>query len=210
MCSLHNVNQKFCPVCIVAFSLLCLSGCYCLFLFAFSGDETSKALSSTINVAMVVATAAAAWSAALAVNESVKARTQQREQDKVSLWRSLTKEFDNEMQSKRSACGKEVKSGGSSPMLRASYGAVMDYFETVAFLMREGRIPEKLTEHTFWHSFDAYFRASKVSIEAERVQDNSIYEDVFWLHNRWGSDPSLNEGKDLKEFFEDEANLGAG
>jgi hypothetical protein len=49
-----------------------------------------------------------------------------------------------------------------------------------------------------------YFLAPKDYMAKKRTNDKSVYQDVFYLEEHFGSDRTLRTPADLKSFFEDE------
>jgi hypothetical protein len=124
-------------------------------------------------------------------------------ESELQLWNSLRREFDRDMKKERKACGAAFEKGD----LQAQYGPVMDFFETIGFLVHTGRIHDDLFDNTWGYYFSGYFQATKPFMVMERKRDPSTYEEVFWLSRRYPADRSLVTPDDLKAFFEDEQNL---
>lgn len=187
-------------ICKLLFGFIVLLIVYLLLTYLLGDRE--KALADTINVTVALASAAAAWGAFRAANAAAETVEEQKGQDQVTLWRSLSDEFDYKMKPWRYACGLEFK---GVRFLLATYEPIMDFFETVAYLVRHNRLPT-LTKHTFWHHFDAYYRACEESLLADNQHsgDPSIYEDCIWLHATWGSDASLDGPRNIDDFFAEE------
>jgi hypothetical protein len=147
------------------------------------------------HVALVVSLGGLAFTAYSAHN--------QRKEAEMQLWAGLRQEFDYTLVNDRIACGKAYKDG----TLEAEYGRVMDYFETVGFLVRTGRLDDDLFKETWGYYFSGYFQATKAYLERERATDKTVYQGVYYLEEQFGPDRTLQTPADLKSFFEDEERI---
>ena len=129
-------------------------------------------------------------------------RHQSRESE-LQLWNSLRREFDHEMKKERRACGEAYPEG----KLAGQYSNVMNFFDTLGFLVRTKRLDEDLFGDTWGYYFSGYFQASKDFILKDRKEDPRSWDNVFYLARRFSADPSLKKPEDLKAFFEDEKKL---
>jgi len=127
----------------------------------------------------------------------------QSKESEMQLWSSMRREFDYELKKDRRACGEAYASG----KLGDHYSRIMDYFETLGFLVRTGRVDAELFDDTWGYYFSGYFQATKTYMEKDRKDDPRTYDDVFYLARRFSADPSLKKPEDLKVFFEDERRL---
>ena len=129
-------------------------------------------------------------------------RHQSREAE-LQLWNSLRREFDHDLKKERRACGTAYAEG----KLDEQYSNVMNFFETVGFLVRTKRLDGDLFDDTWGYYFSGYFQATKELMLKDRRTDSRSYSDVFYLARRFSSDPSLKTPDDIKAFFEDERHL---
>lgn len=121
----------------------------------------------------------------------------------MQLWTSIRREFDYDLRRDRKLCGQAYAAGS----LESHYGPVMDYFESLGFLVHSGRLSPDLFDNTWGPFFSGYFQATKPFMEAERKRDARIYEEVYYLARKFPTDPSLQTPEDLKEFFGEEGKL---
>lgn len=129
-------------------------------------------------------------------------RHQSRESE-LQLWNSLRREFDHEMKKERRSCGEAYMEG----TLANQYSNVMNFFDTVGFLVRTKRLDGELFDNTWGYYFFGYFQATKEFMSQDRKVDPRSYEDVFYLARRFSGNPALKKPEDIKEFFEEEKRL---
>ena len=129
-------------------------------------------------------------------------RHQSRESE-LQLWNSLRREFDHEMKKERRACGEAFSQG----KLGDQYSSVMNFFDTVGFLVRTKRVDGDLFDDTWGYYFSGYFQATKDIMLKDRANDPRSYDGVFYLARRFSADPALKTPADIKAFFEDERRL---
>ena len=94
---------------------------------------------------------------------------------------------------------------------------ILDFFETIALLVRQGAISELFVWHSFYVWIDPYFALCKGFIDASRKEDSTIYSDLVWLHKRLQrvekkkrhcTDLELIQSKkDLEDFIDGELEL---
>ena len=61
---------------------------------------------------------------------------------------------------------------------------VLDFFETVGYLLRRGALDERMVWHTFWHWIMGYYQAAEEYISQTRKADPTVWEDFIHLHQR--------------------------
>jgi len=94
---------------------------------------------------------------------------------------------------------------------------VLDFFEEIGLLLKRKAIDEKFVWHSFYHWVHRYYFLTKSYVDTVRKDDDTIWEDFVWLHDRISnyekkrrncSDQDLDlEESDLKEFLQDEMNV---
>src|SRR6266404_781939 len=62
--------------------------------------------------------------------------------------------------------------------------AVLDFFETVGYLLRRGALDEQMVWHTFWHWIMGYYQAAAEYITEARKKDSALWQDFVELHRR--------------------------
>jgi hypothetical protein len=125
-------------------------------------------------------------------------------QSKMELWNSLRREFDHDLKKERKACGSAFERGE----IDKQYPNVMDFFETVGFLVRTERIDKDLFEKTWWYYFAGYFQATEQLLNEDRAKDKGSYADVFYLARKYKDHPALKpDSEDLCDLFEGERDL---
>lgn len=127
----------------------------------------------------------------------------QSRESELQLWNSLRKEFDYELKQERRVCAQAYSEG----RLSEQYSNVMNFFDTIGFLVRTGRLDKELVDDTWGYEFTGYFRATKEFMLEDRKKDPRSWDDVFYLMQRLSVDPTLRTPDDLKAFFEDEKRL---
>jgi len=55
---------------------------------------------------------------------------------------------------------------------------ILDFFETMALLLRRGALDTEIVWHTFFHWVDNYYEASKGFIEARQATDPLVWSDL--------------------------------
>ena len=135
----------------------------------------------------------------------------------------MSKEFDHDMAEARGRCGLhyiicvEASDKAQDNMTSVPDGAklemtifqpVMDYFDTLGYLLRNSLVEEQLTRETFRYYFAGYFMATESFLREKQKGDPTFYENVFFLNKAWGKDPSLNSTRDLEIFFKGERARG--
>jgi outer membrane translocation and assembly module TamA len=153
-----------------------------------------RKLSST-HIALVISLASLVFTA-------YSVRSERRESE-MQLWVNLRQEFNYSLVKERIACGKAYKDG----TLDLEYSRVMDFFETVGFLVQSGRMRDDLFKETWGYYFSGYFQATKGFLQQDRAIDKTSYEGVFYLENHFGPDPTLRTPADLRSFFDDEQHI---
>jgi hypothetical protein len=90
---------------------------------------------------------------------------------------------------------------------------VLDFFETVSFLVRKKAIDRVFVWHSFYYWLHRYYLLCQSYIEATRKKDNARWQDLCWLHprlnrierSRGGQNNDVGVSKeDLDEFIEEE------
>lgn len=127
----------------------------------------------------------------------------QSRESELQLWNSLRREFDYELKKERRTCAQAYADG----RLSEHYSTVMNFFDTIGFLVRTGRLDRELVDDTWGYDFAGYFRATKEFMLEDRKKDPRSWDDVFYLMRRLSVDPTLKTPEDLKLFFEDEKRL---
>ena len=142
--------------------------------------------------------------AIIAALMAIKAFNAQVNQSRVALWRSLCEEWDHKLLKARVAC---VKARIQAPRaeLVERYPRVMNFFESLAYLVRRKEIPEELAMHTFAYYFFGYFRWTLRYTKVDHEKDKKTWEDVFWLYVRWQKIDLTNE--QFSEFMGSEEHL---
>ncbi|MEQ1917806.1 MAG: hypothetical protein ABL955_01290 [Elusimicrobiota bacterium] len=153
---------------------------------------------SDANQCAAVWSAITAWAAIGAAGLAFIAFKSQISQSKADLWRSLSQEFDHTLGPTRHLCGLAFRGNGELDSGTAQ--KVLDFFETVGFLVRNGQIDATLAEHTFAHYFARYYKACENSIKEE--PNPSTYADVKDLARRWKAHIARAPDSELKEFFD--------
>ena len=146
--------------------------------------------------------AIAAIGAIIAAIYSCKMFRAQTKQMQTDLWRSITQEFDHDCNRARSKCGELFLSTGKLNM-EASL-PILDFFETLGYLVRNSLIDEKLTHDTFCYHFAGYFMTTLPLIRKDKKDDPKFYTEIIYLHSKWGDEPSLITDDDLRTFFKEE------
>jgi hypothetical protein len=124
-------------------------------------------------------------------------------ESQLQLWNALRHEFDREMLKERRAAGRAY----GTPEFQQAYQPVMDFFETLGFLVRTRRLDADLFDDTWGFYFSGYFQGAQVFMDADRKQDSRTYGDVYDLARKFGHDPTLQSPVDLKRFYDAERNL---
>ena len=152
-----------------------------------------------------------ALGAIIAVVLAYRAYRAQIKQSQVELWRSLSKEFDHDLIEVRSRCVDEFRKwegkGGKMEGVFDAAQPIMDFFESVAYLIKEDLIPNELAKHTWQYYFSGYFIATERFIRTDQSDDPTFYEDVRWLYDKkWGADRTISK-KELRVFFNAETEV---
>jgi hypothetical protein len=143
--------------------------------------------------------------AAVAAVVAIQAYKAQLEQSRITLWRSLCEEWDYKMRTARGAAVGEY-SNHKDKKLHSTAQRMMDYFETLAYLVRNNYIPNELANHTWSYYFAGYFKAAHEFVNEQRLDDESFYKDIVWLAKFWGKDESIEKPDGLYIFFNEEMN----
>jgi len=56
---------------------------------------------------------------------------------------------------------------------------ILDFFETMALLLRRGALDKEIVEHTFFYWIDRYYEASKHFIAARQQTDPLVWKDLI-------------------------------
>ena len=64
--------------------------------------------------------------------------------------------------------------------------AVLDFFETIGYLLRRGALDEKMVWHTFFHWIMGYYQAAEEYINDKRKSEPTVWEDFVELQGRMG------------------------
>ncbi len=172
-------------------------------------DASTAAWTGILAIVTFVAAIAAILAAKFTWGTLKSQREQLKEQiaqSKMETWRSISDEFDHKLASRRATCGTGYGVNGNLSMLACQ--PIMDFFETLGYLVKNSLINEKLACHSFHYYFSGYFKTVEEVLRNERMSNEKFYEDVFFLHDKWGADPSLKSTEDLQEFFETEQARG--
>jgi len=96
---------------------------------------------------------------------------------------ALHREFESEpMHRTRARAAKQLlKDGGDSRELED----VLDFFETVAVLVRRGAIDAELAWQTFSYDLDGYLVASRPVIANEQAETNAVWDELAGLQRRF-------------------------
>ncbi len=92
---------------------------------------------------------------------------------------------------------------------------VFDLFESVGYFVKHRALNKKIVWHTFYVWLHGYWSIGKDYIYLLRLNknDNTLYEDFQWLHNKLlmiervktkKQEPELLSQKEMTEFFEEE------
>lgn len=90
---------------------------------------------------------------------------------------------------------------------------ILDFFETVALLVRRKAIDEVFVWHSFYYWLHRYYLLCQNYIDDSRKKDKARWEDLCWLHPRLdkiertrGGDQNdiIVSDKDLVDFIEEE------
>jgi hypothetical protein len=127
---------------------------------------------------------------------------------RVELAMSLQRQFDGEYKQDRAECaraflysehaGKKRKKG----LAEAPYAAVMDFFDSVGYLVERGALDEPLARYYFSYPLDGYFTATQALLRRDQKLSPRRYERVFRLAARWRDEDEARP--DLIRFFEEE------
>jgi len=158
-------------------------------------------------------TLATAVAAVVAVFFSWKAVNDQIKQSRTTLWRSLDEEFNGESRraQRRGVAEYWIKHMTADSKMESKRDKhfesriihILDFFETVSFLVNQGVLDSSLAHHTFWYVISGYFHAGRTFIEASVKEDPTFYADLCGLMKKWTTDP---DAKDLPTFFSAELN----
>lgn len=122
-----------------------------------------------------------------------------------SLWKAMDNEFVYNLSESRhrfalSWLGKSEK----SPLMFEECQSVMDFFETIGYLVRRDRVDEELAYHSFSYYFAGYYQGIEKLIDAERRKNKEFYKEIEYLRTKWGSESALTSDADLVKFFNTE------
>lgn len=118
------------------------------------------------------------------------------------------------LQSKNDLAGvteKLIHSGESKYRLED----ILDFFETIALLVRQNILHEELVWHTFYHWLHYYYCFADGYIKHKQKEEPTVYTDIVWLHDRLykfelkkDKDATKNESaQDISEFLVEESTL---
>jgi hypothetical protein len=105
----------------------------------------------------------------------------------------------------REAAAKCLKAKAyKNPTDRCSRDAdeVLDFFETIGYLLRRRALDEKMVLHTFWHWIMGYYQGAEEHINEVRKSDQTVWEDFVQLHQRMESIQRFDVSND--EFLSEE------
>lgn len=148
-------------------------------------------------------TAIAGVGAIGAIIISILTYRSQIEQSKTALWRSLSQEFDHDLAAARSRSGMAHHLNGRLD-IEAAQG-VLDFFETIAYLVLNYQLDEALAKHTFGFYFGRYYYACQAAIEEEWKRNPLVYADIRLLAVKWRDCVNRVTPAELPDFFEAES-----
>jgi Domain of unknown function (DUF4760) len=61
---------------------------------------------------------------------------------------------------------------------------VLDFFETVSYLLESGALDERIVWHTFYHWIMGYYQAAEEYIKMKREKESTVWEDFVKLARR--------------------------
>jgi hypothetical protein len=158
-------------------------------------------------IAGVIASTLAAVAACFAAWFSYWSVENQTVQGKTDLRRSLSLEFSYNLRGDRKKFGMAYLSGDAAAMQENFAPPIMQFFETLAYLVNHDRIDANLARATIWDSFSAYYTATKKYWEEENAMDSEIYQEIKELAERWGVAPWTKSDEEMKYFFKTESCL---
>ena len=158
--------------------------------------------------AALVAVAAVLVTIVIAVRESHRSRIALG----VDLLMKLDDRFNGSMQEARATAARGLlahRPGDSED--------VLDFFETLEMLIREGVLGEEFVWHTFFHWIRGYRQAAQGHVRASREQEPTVWQDFERLYRRTArlemqkrccsmSELELTEDQ-TQQFLADEAGL---
>jgi hypothetical protein len=162
--------------------------------------------SSILAAAALVVASLALWVSVRSL-DGLAART------RVETALSLQRQFDVEYKLDRAECARAFLYGDTRRRKKkgaglegAPYDGVMDFFDTLGYLVDRSAVDEEMAKRYFAPSLDGYFDATKALLLKDQKKWPRRYERVFWLERRWHEEgPRPN----LTEFFEDELDFTA-
>ncbi len=162
-------------------------------------------------VVMAVASIVSAWAAIRAVKvQNAQARETLRHSQEtlsVELLMRLDDRFNSKLLHTRAVAAGMLadKATGSA------VDDILDFFETVGYLVRGQNLSSELVWHTFYHTLHRYYLLSQDYIAAERREHPRIWSDLTRLHEqlvqieRNSPRPDIEVSQDeLREFIVDE------
>jgi len=127
----------------------------------------------------------------------------QTRESEMQLWSSLRHEFDYDLLKDR----RDFANAFIEGKLEDHYTRVMDFFDTLGFLVKTKRVDPDLFINTWGYYFSGYYQATKSYIEEDVKKDPATYSGVIYLAKRFSMSPELQKPDDIKTFFEDEQGL---
>jgi len=157
--------------------------------------------------ALLIAAAALAVSVG-GIALGAAALRQLRQETRIDLSMSLQRQFDSDYKQDRADCaraflysgqtGKKKKQKGLS---QAPYGEIMDFFDSLGYLVQRGAVDEEVVKYYLAYELDGYFEATQGLMRQEQRKDPRRFKNAFALYQRWHQE---GPRQDLNAFFEDE------
>jgi hypothetical protein len=129
---------------------------------------------------------------------------QQIKQAQTDLWRTLVREWNHEMLLDRKFFATYWK---DPRMLKARYAKVMNFFETIGYLVHLQVVDPELCRQSFWHAFSGYSEACAALLQEDRKLNAGLYRHLFALKESWGIDPAITKEQGLVGFMSEESIL---
>lgn len=124
---------------------------------------------------------------------------------RTSLWKAMDDEFAYNLSESRYMFSVAwLAKSEKTPLGFEECQNVMDFFETIGYLVRNGRIDEELAHHSFSYFFEGYYQGAEKLIGSERCKNKDFYKEIEYLHAKWGAESALTSDSDLRNFFNTE------
>ncbi len=129
----------------------------------------------------------------------------------VDLTLKLDERFEGkEFQGKRAKAARALRQDNRSP--KSDVEDVLDFFETLGFLVRRKSLDKELVWNTFFYVFYGYCLYAKSHIEAQTEKYPPRYNDLRWLKPRLVDVEECNNGTldetEWSEFLDEEEEKG--